>query len=79
VRRDAAALAARVALHRGPLLNRPAILARAARALTSGAPAHLWFLPKVVHLMDVEARSRGPIRSRQPARTAGSAVWTGEA
>ena len=36
-------------------LARAAVAARAARALATGRSAHLWFLPKVMHLLDVEA------------------------
>ena len=70
---------ARVAMHPGGLVDRRAVLARTARAMLSGDPAQLWFLPKLVHLMDVDARVRGSIRSRALERVAGPAVWLDEA
>jgi len=77
VRRDAAALAARIAAHRGSLLRRGAALARAARAVATGRSAHLWFLPRLVHLMDVEERALGirppaSVGSRQSQSAVGS-------
>jgi hypothetical protein len=79
IRREAAALSARVAMHPGGLVDRRAVLARTTRAMLSGDPAQLWFLPKLVHLMDVDARVRGSIRSRAQERVAGPAVWLDEA
>jgi hypothetical protein len=58
VKRDALALIHRVSRARTALVARGPTLARVARALASGRSAHLWFLPKVIHLLDVEAASR---------------------
>lgn len=66
VRRDAAALAARIAVHRGSLVGRAGALARTARAFATGRSAHLWFLPRLAHLLDVEARARGISPPRPP-------------
>jgi hypothetical protein len=53
-RRDALALLARLARARSELIAMTPVAARAARAFASGRSAHLWFLPKIVHLLDVE-------------------------
>src|SRR5438067_2161570 len=70
VRRDAAALAARLAAHRGSLVRRGAALARTARAFATGRRAHLWFLPRLAHLMDVEERAAGIIPPAPPRSAA---------
>ena len=70
VRREAAALMARLAAHRGSLVDRVAALARTARALATGRSAHLWFLPRVAHLIDVEERSLGITPPAPPRKAA---------
>ena len=54
VRRDALGLVRAVADAPSALVARGAVTARAARALATGRSAQLWFLPKVMHLLDVE-------------------------
>lgn len=54
VRRDALALLARVRHARSEVIATTAVAARAARAVVSARSGHLWFLPKIVHLLDVE-------------------------
>ena len=66
VRREAGALAARLAAHRGSIVDRAATLARTARALATGRSAPLWFLPRVAHLIDVEERALGIIPPAPP-------------
>ena len=38
------------------MIDTAAIAARTARTLVSGASAHVWFLPRMVQLLDVERR-----------------------
>jgi hypothetical protein len=64
VRRDAAALMARVARARSEMVAAAPVAGRAARAVLSGRSAHLWFLSKVVHLLDVEQANRNGTRRR---------------
>lgn len=54
VRRDAVALMSRLGRRRSEFVAAMPVAARAARAIASGRGAHLWFLPKIVHLLDVE-------------------------
>jgi hypothetical protein len=54
VRRDAVALMSRMARDRSEFVAPASVTARAGRAVASGRSAHLWFLPKVLHLLDVE-------------------------
>jgi asparagine synthase (glutamine-hydrolysing) len=56
VRRSAAALLELALRSRSAVVDTLAIAARAARALASGASAHVWFLPRMVQLLDVERR-----------------------
>lgn len=56
VRRSAAALLALTCRSRSAAIDVRAVAVRAARALGSGVSAHLWFLPRFVHLFDVEQR-----------------------
>ena len=56
VRRSAAALLALALRSRSALIDTAAIAARAARTLVSGVSAHVWFLPRMVQLLDVERR-----------------------
>ena len=54
IRRDALGLVRAIAETPSALIARGAVAARAARALATGRSAQLWFLPKVMHLLDVE-------------------------
>ena len=54
VRRDAFALISRLRRANSAIVAAPSVALRAARAAASGRSAHLWFLPKIVHLLDVE-------------------------
>jgi hypothetical protein len=54
VRRDAVALMSRLRHTRSEMVATVPVAARAARALASGRSGHLWFLAKIVHLLDVE-------------------------
>jgi hypothetical protein len=54
VRRDAVALMSRLGRASSDIVAAGAVAARAARAVASGRSAHLWFLSKIVHLLDVE-------------------------
>jgi asparagine synthase (glutamine-hydrolysing) len=54
VRRDGVALMSRLGRANSKVIAAVPVAARAARAVASGRSAHLWFLPKVVHLLDVE-------------------------
>jgi hypothetical protein len=56
VRRSAAALLALALRSRSAMIDTAAIAARAARTLVSGVSAHVWFLPRMVQLLDVERR-----------------------
>jgi asparagine synthase (glutamine-hydrolysing) len=56
VRRSAAALLGLVLRSRSATIDTRAIAARAARTLASGVSAHVWFLPRMVQLLDVERR-----------------------
>ena len=61
VRRDALGLIRTIIDRPSALLARAAVAARAARALATGRSAHLWFLPKVMHLLDVESAGKGAL------------------
>jgi len=54
VRRDAVALLARLRRARSEVIATLPVAARAARAVASARSGHLWFLAKIVHLLDVE-------------------------
>jgi hypothetical protein len=54
VRRDAMALLARLRRARSDVIATLPVSARAARAVASARSGHLWFLAKIVHLLDVE-------------------------
>jgi hypothetical protein len=54
VRRDAVALMSRLGRTSSEVIAAVPVATRAARAIASGRSAHLWFLSKVVHLLDVE-------------------------
>ena len=56
VRRSAASLLAFALRTRSTTVDTRAIAARALRATVSGASSHLWFLPRMVQLLDVERR-----------------------
>ncbi|MGH9141588.1 MAG: asparagine synthase-related protein [Vicinamibacterales bacterium] len=56
VRRSAAALLALALRSASVTIDTRALAARAVRALASGASRHLWFLPRMVQLLDVERR-----------------------
>jgi len=56
VRRNAAALLRLALGSRSATIDTRAIAARAARTLVSGVSAHIWFLPRMVQLLDVERR-----------------------
>jgi hypothetical protein len=72
VRRDALGLVRAIAGAPSALVARGAVAARAARALATGRSAQLWFLPKVMHLLDVERASNdAPRRAEAPASAAG--------
>jgi len=58
VRRDALGLMRAIIERPSALVARAAVAARAARALATGRSAHLWFLPKVMHLLDVEGAGK---------------------
>ncbi len=58
VRRDAAALMSRLQRASSSVIAAAPVALRVARAMLSGRSAHLWFLPKIVHLLDVEEASR---------------------
>jgi len=70
VRRDALAFLSRLGRARSGLVATVPVAARAARAITSGRSAHLWFLPKILHLLDVErvCRSDTPSQGTPLAR-----------
>jgi len=55
-RRSAAALLALVVRSGSAIIDTRAVAARAVRALATGASTHLWFLPRMVQLVDVERR-----------------------
>lgn len=59
VRRDAVALLSHLARARSGLIAAGSVAARAARAVVTGRSTHLWFLPKIVHLLDVEQTATG--------------------
>ena len=61
VRRDATDLLKRVSESRSSLVHRPGVAARILKAIASGASRHLWFLPRVLHLLEVERRARGEV------------------
>ncbi|HYM25622.1 MAG TPA: asparagine synthase-related protein [Vicinamibacterales bacterium] len=63
IRRDAVALMSRLARSRSRLVAAVPVAARAARAAASGRSAHLWFLPKIIHLLDVEQAAGTPLAS----------------
>jgi hypothetical protein len=69
VRRDATDLLKRVRESRSGLVHRPGVAARILKALASGASRHLWFLPRVLHLLEVERRARGEVSASAPAAT----------
>jgi len=56
IRRSAAALLTFALEARSAAVNTAAVALRAARALASGSSAHLWFLPRMVQLLDVDRR-----------------------
>jgi hypothetical protein len=64
VRRDALGLLRLIAGQPSRLVARGAVATRAARALSTGRSAQLWFLPKVMHLLDVERAALAAERSR---------------
>jgi len=68
VRRDAVALLRVVSDTRSTLVHRSAVAARTLKAVASGSTSHLWFLPRIVHLLEVERRTRGEAVSA-PAQT----------
>jgi hypothetical protein len=70
VRRDAADLLKRVSESRSGLIHRPSVAARILKALASGASRHLWFLPRVLHLLEVERRARGEASAAAATRAA---------
>jgi hypothetical protein len=69
VRRDATDLLKRVSESRSGLVHRPGVAARILKALASGASRHLWFLPRVLHLLEVERRARGEVSVAATAAT----------
>ena len=60
VRRDAVALMSRLGRASSEVVAPVPVAARVARAVASGRSAHLWFLAKIVHLLDVEQASACP-------------------
>jgi AcrB/AcrD/AcrF family len=72
VRRDAAAFLRLVGASQSALLNRAAVAARTARAIATGVSAHLWFIPRLAHLIAVEH----PPAAASPFPTAGLATST---
>jgi hypothetical protein len=70
VRRDAAALLKKVSESRSSLVHRPAVAARVLKAIASGASRHLWFLPRLLHLLEVERRARGEVSAAAPGASA---------
>jgi hypothetical protein len=54
VRRDAVALMSRLRHANSEIIATVPVAARAARAVASGRSVHLWFLARIVHLLDVE-------------------------
>jgi len=70
VRRDAADLLRRVSESRSSLVHRPAVAARVLKAIASGASRHLWFLPRLLHLLEVERRARGEVSAAAPGASA---------
>jgi asparagine synthase (glutamine-hydrolysing) len=74
VRRDALGLMARLARYRGRLIDRRAAGARTSRALATGRSAHLWFLPTLLQLMDVEEHAAAGLSRSAPRSPAGRAM-----
>jgi asparagine synthase (glutamine-hydrolysing) len=70
VRRDATDLLKRVSESRSGLVHRTAVAARLLKAIASGASRHLWFLPRVLHLLEVERRARGEASATAATRAA---------
>jgi asparagine synthase (glutamine-hydrolysing) len=64
-RRSAAALLALAVRSGSAIVDTRAIAARALRALATGASGHLWFLPRMVQLLDVERRYTEFTHNRQ--------------
>jgi hypothetical protein len=56
-RRSAAALLAFALQARSAAVDTRAVAIRAARAISSGSSAHIWFLSRMVQLLDVERRN----------------------
>jgi hypothetical protein len=56
IRRSAAALLAFALEARSAAVDTQAVALRAARAVASGSSAHIWFLSRMVQLLDVERR-----------------------
>jgi hypothetical protein len=61
VRRDAVALLSQLTRARSGLIAAGSVAARAARAVVTGRTEHLWFLAKIVHLLDVEQTATGRV------------------
>jgi hypothetical protein len=57
IRRSAAALLAFALETKSATVDTRAVAIRAARAVASGSSAHIWFLPRMVQLLDVERRN----------------------
>jgi hypothetical protein len=56
VRRDAAALLAVALTTRSAIVDTRGVAARAARAMATGASRHLWFVPRIMHAVELERR-----------------------
>ena len=70
VRREAAALMRLTLSSSSALVDLPGIAARSARAWLAPTSARVWFLPRIVHLLDVEAIAAGRISAPSPAAAA---------
>jgi asparagine synthase (glutamine-hydrolysing) len=64
IRRSAAALLAFALERRSAAVDTRAVAIRAARAVASGSSAHIWFLSRMVQLLDVERRNTEFTRRR---------------
>jgi len=76
VRRAAVELATAVALAQSRFVHRGAVASRCVKAMATGSSADLWFLPRLVHLLDVEALGRDGPATRQrgsPSRSPAAA------
>src|SRR5262249_35000887 len=67
VRNDAAALMRLILKSSSHLVDVTGIVARSARAWLAPSSARVWFLPRIVHLLDVERLAGGQINAPSPA------------